>query len=115
MSRKFSQDQLNKIMEQGLVRQCACPTLLTRLLSDTRYLHEYQKSCLEGSTTDERVHEEIARVTEIVSRILEDALINVLVLEEWEPDARGEYKMPENLVALQMNIISCGLERGAPR
>lgn len=109
MGRKFTQEQLNEIMEQGLVRQCACPPLLTRLLSDTRYLNEYQKSCLASSPADYRVHAAIAKVTELVSGILEDYLLEVLALEGWEAGANGEVKMPRHLLELQMDAVNCGL------
>ena len=69
MGRKFTQSQLNDIMEQGMIQQCACPALLTRLLSDARYLNEYQKTCQSDSENDQRVHAAIARATDIVSSI----------------------------------------------
>lgn len=109
MGRQFTQDQLNDIMEQGMVRQCACPALLTRLLSDTRYLHEYQKSCLAGSPADYRVHLAIARVTELVSSILEESLIEVMALEGWEVNGTGTITMPQHLIDLQMEAVNCSL------
>ncbi|WP_374324142.1 hypothetical protein [Azonexus sp.] len=105
MAQKFSQDQLNRIMDQGVVRLCQCPSLLTRLLSDTRFLHEYQSSCLEESQTEQLVHAAIARATERVSAILEQSLIEVMLLEGWEVDAQGEPKMPARLLELQINAI----------
>lgn len=103
----FTQNQLNNIMEQGMIRQCACPTLLTRLLSDARFLNEYQRSCLESAPTDRRVHRAIERVTETVAGILESALVEVMALEGWEADDAGEFKMPESLVELQLQAINC--------
>ncbi len=102
MGRKFTQSQLNDIMEQGMIQQCACPALLTRLLSDARYLNEYQKTCQSDSENDQRVHAAIARATDIVSSILEDYLIDILVLEEWETET---LQMPERLVKLQMDAV----------
>lgn len=109
MARQFSQDQLNNIMEQSMVSQCACPSLLTRLLSDTRYLHEYQKSCLDKNPSDQRVHAAIGRVTEVVASILEASLVEILTLEGWESDDQGEFKMPDRLVALQMEAVGCSI------
>jgi hypothetical protein len=104
---KFTQDQLNNIMEQGMVRQCACPSLLTRLLSDARYLNEYQQICQDGDPADQRVHAAIAEATEIVAGVLEDCLIEVLFLEGWETDKQGGFTMPEHLLQLQMDAIVC--------
>lgn len=106
MPRLFTQEQLNDIMEQGMVRQCACPALLTRLLSDTRYLLAYQAQCLGDADNDERVHEAIAQTTERVSRILEECLVDVLILEGWDPMT---LKMPDHLVRLQLDDIACDL------
>lgn len=107
MGRSFSQAQLNHVMEQGMVRQCACPSLLTRLLSDTRALHEYQRTCLESNAADRLVHAAIATTTERVSRILEECLIEVLAIEGWDVDVAGDLKMPPRLVELQFDAIAC--------
>jgi len=34
MSRRFSSEQLDKILEQATLYQCACPAQLTRLLTE---------------------------------------------------------------------------------
>lgn len=107
MARKFTQDQLNNIMEQSLVRQCACPSLLTRLLSDARYLHQFQETCSNDSPTDQRIHAAIARTTDVVSSKLEECLMEVLALEGWQTDEHGELIMPELLFRLQMEALSC--------
>lgn len=109
MASQFSQHQLNEIMEQGLVRQCACPSLLTRLLSDSRYLHDYQARCIEGDPSDERVHAAIAKTTAKVSALLEECLIEVLFLEGWKIDGKLGLQMPEHLVDLQIDAIHCQL------
>ena len=115
MTNRFSQDQLNRIMDQGVVRLCQCPSLLTRLLSDTRFLNDYQNSCLEESQTERQVHAAIARATEQVAAILERSLIEVMLLEGWEVDAQGEPKMPAHLLELQMSAIEAPSERQQTR
>ena len=106
MESKYSQEQLNEIMEQGMVLQCACPSLLARLLSDATYLNEYQAKCLRDNPTDQRVHEAIARATHISAKALEDCLTEVLVLENWEISRDGTIKMPESLIKQQMRLIA---------
>lgn len=106
MTSKFTQEQLNNIMEQSLVQQCACPSLLTRLLSDARYLHQFQETCLKDSETDRRIHAAIAEATEAVAARLEECLSVVLALEGWQTDARGELKIPELLLRLQMEALN---------
>lgn len=106
MTNKFTQEQLNDIMEQSLVRQCACPSLLTRLLSDARYLQQFQENCLNESETDQRIHAAIAHTTEVVSAQLEECLIEVLAIEGWQADAKGALKIPALLLRLQMEALS---------
>lgn len=106
MARKFTQDELNNIMEQSLIRQCACPSLLTRLLSDTRYLHAFQETCLNESPADQRIHAAIAETTALVAAKLEECLGEVLLLEGWQTDARGELNIPELLLRLQMETLA---------
>ena len=106
MGSKYSSEQLNDIMEQGMVLQCACPSMLARLLSDARYLNDYQASCLRDSPTNEGVHEAIARATETVSSVLEQCLTEVLLLEEWEIDREGRFRMPQKLVHQQLKAVA---------
>jgi hypothetical protein len=81
MASRFTQDQLNNIMEQSMVRQCACPSLLTRLLSDARYLYQFQETCLNESPTDQRIHAAIAKANAVVAANLEECLVEVLAQE----------------------------------
>lgn len=106
MNRKYSQDQLLSIMEQAMIYQCACPSLVTRLASDLQHLYDYQLNCMNDTNTDVKVHQHIAQATTEAYAIIEACLSNILALEGWDLNT---LKMPEYLVQQQLDELENGV------
>ncbi|QID18666.1 hypothetical protein G3580_14160 [Nitrogeniibacter mangrovi] len=104
LERRFSKNQLQYILEQALIYQCACPAQVTKLISELVQLYDYQQQCLDTSDTDRAVHARIADTVQAIIPIVETCLADVLALEGWDPDTLD---MPANL---QKRLID-GLER----
>lgn len=86
---------MNKIIEQALIYQCACPAQVAELLLELRRVEKYESDCLNGATDHlADSHILIAREVAKAHHILEDCLDKVLDIEGWD---RGSYHMPEGL------------------
>ena len=83
MKTRLTSDQLSTIVEQAMSTQCACPSLLSRLVWDMQYLHDYQQQCLRRDNVDIEVHAAIADSVETAYPILEECLMKILRLEKW--------------------------------
>lgn len=84
MNKRFSDDELMKIIQQSVIYKCACPAQVCRAIVDTRKLHDYQLQCRNSTDTDYMVHEQIQDVAERNHAALEDCLMAVLKLEGWD-------------------------------
>ena len=104
MNRKYTQDQLLSIMEQAMISQCACPSLITRLASDLQNLYDYQLVCI--NKTDVEVHALIAQATIQSYGIIEGCLEKVLTLEGWDMKT---LKMPKYLIERQLAELESGV------
>jgi hypothetical protein len=96
---RFSDSQLGKIIEEGMIYMCACPAQVAEAMRKLRELHRYQQQCLTQPTNDAMVHKAIAESTVQAHALLQDCLDHVLTLEKWD---RATLQMPDNLRVRQM-------------
>lgn len=90
----FTKQQLNDILDQSLLYQCACPAQLARQLFTLRELHKYQQDCTNETDTDVLVHRRIADDAEKAHAIFEQCMLEVLKMEGWDMTT---LKIPEGL------------------
>lgn len=100
---RFTDVELEKIIEEGLIYMCACPAQVADTLRKVRELHRYQLNCLVNPNNDGRVHEAIARSSVLAHAQLQDCLDEVLELEQWD---RQTLSMPAGLRDRQVREIS---------
>ena len=91
---RFTDAELEKIIDAGLIYMCACPAMVADNLRKLRELHRYQLKCMDKPENCNAVHQTIARNTVIAHAQMQDCLDEVLVLEEWD---RATLEMPEGL------------------
>lgn len=91
---RFTDAELEKIVESGLIYMCACPAQVAENVRKLRDLHRYQLNCLDVPENCSVVHQTIARYTAKAHAQMQDCLDEVLVLEEWD---RATLEMPEGL------------------
>jgi hypothetical protein len=100
---RYSDAELSKVVEQGLIYMCACPAQVAEALGKLRALHRYQMNCLAVPQNDSRVHGAIARSVALAHATLENCLDEVVALEKWD---RATLTMPDFLRARQLHEIS---------
>lgn len=83
LQRRFSRTQLQQILEQALIYQCACPAQVTKLVIELVQLYDYQQGCLDSTSTDSDVHRRIAGSVRTMLPIAEECLAEILTLEGW--------------------------------
>ena len=91
---RFTDAELEKIIEAGLIYMCACPAQVAEAIRKLRALHRYQLNCLTDPINDSEVHQTIAAHTAITHAQMQDCLEEVMVLEKWD---RITLEMPEGL------------------
>ena len=102
LSKRFTDQQLTRILDQALVYQCACPAQVCRTLIGLRELHEYQLNCLDRTETDRKVHETIASNAIVAHSEMEACLQRILELEAWDMQT---LTMPQSLRELQEKLL----------
>jgi cell division protein ZapA (FtsZ GTPase activity inhibitor) len=90
----FSDSDLEKIINEGLVYMCACPAQVADSLRKVRAMYHYQLNCLTDGNNQAQVHSTIARSAILVQQQLEACLEEVLEIEQWD---RATLTMPEGL------------------
>ncbi len=98
-AQRFSDQQLERIVDEATVYMCACPAQVAAAIRNLRQLHAYQRNCetqaLGGEgETGLTVHREIAAAALGAMATLEDCLDRVLDMEGWD---RQTLRMPEGL------------------
>jgi hypothetical protein len=96
---RFTDSELGKIIEEGMIYMCACPAQVAEAMRKLRELYRYQQLCLSQPVNDATVHNAIAASTIQAHAILQDCLDQVLDLEKWD---RSTLQMPANLRVRQM-------------
>ena len=96
--RKFSDQQLRRIVEEAFVYMCACPAQVAEQILKLRGLFAYQQSCIDQGPVSAKVHRMIAASTARAHADLEGCLEDILTLEGWDMDSLS---MPEGLRELR--------------
>lgn len=91
---RFSDEDLVKIIDEGMIYMCACPAQLAEALRKVRQLYRYQTACLIDPKNDASVHNAIAESAAIAHQQLEDCMERVLDMEKWD---RATLTMPSGL------------------
>ncbi len=94
MEKRFSEQQLEQIIEEAMVYMCACPAQVAVQLRKLRELYSYQQSCETDPGNDPAPHLEIARAAIAAHALMEDCLLRVLEIEGWDMETLC---MPEGL------------------
>jgi len=100
MKTKFSDRDLEHIVEQGMIFMCACPAQVAGAMQQLRQLVAYQMRCISDPDNNIEVHQQIADSTIKAHRELEACLTKVIALEHWDPVTLD---MPEGLRKRQLD------------
>ncbi|GAB4211701.1 MAG: hypothetical protein Fur007_02500 [Rhodoferax sp.] len=103
MPHKFTDAQLERIIDEGLIYMCACPAQVAQNIQHLRSLLAYQENCLLEPGNDGEVHRAIARAAQAAQNIMESCMERILELENWD---RETLTMPLNLRRRQAREIS---------
>ena len=102
LSKVYSKQQLEKILDEALIYMCACPAQVAEQLIRLRELFAYQTECVSDSTLMNDVHYRIAESTRKAHAELEQCLSEVLTMEGWDPQTLN---MPEGLRQIRLQNI----------
>lgn len=103
--RRFSDADLEQIVEEAIIYMCACPAQVAAELRRLRELIAYQHHCEIHTTQGEiavAVHRRIAAAAIEAHARMEACLDEVLDLEGWD---RATLRMPEGLRRLRMDVL----------
>ena len=99
---RFTNAELNTIIEQAMLYMCACPAQVADAIRKLRELYRYQMRCLESPENTPSVHHVIAQSTIQSHTLMQDCLEKVITLENWD---RSTLQMPPNLRQRQMREV----------
>lgn len=99
---RFTNAQIEHVIEQGMIYMCACPSQVAQGISYLRGLYDYQTNCINTEGTDARVHAAIAKAATAAHAILEDCMQEVLDVEQWNS---ATLDMPANLRKRQLDEL----------
>lgn len=102
LAKKFTDDELLKIVEEAMLYTCACPGQVAAEVRRLRELFRYQLTCQGEAGSHASTHQTIALATTEAHAALETCLEQVLLIEGWD---RQTLKMPAGLRQLQANLI----------
>ncbi len=102
LTRIYSQQQLEHILEEAVIYMCACPAQVAEQLVRLRELYAYQMKCISDSSLMKDVHTRIAESTSRAHAELEQCLSEVLQMEGWDTHTLS---MPAGLRQLRDKII----------
>ena len=91
---RFTDQQLEDIVEEATIYMCACPGQVAVQLRALRELYRYQHRCEVSPDNDPAVHRTIAEATLEAHAVMEACMERVLDIEGWD---RSTLKMPEGL------------------
>ncbi len=95
---QYTNEQIDKIRDQGFVYMCACPSQVSEQIAHLRRLFAYQFNCINNveanRVLDTKTHEIIAKATREAHDIMQKCLHDVLIHEKWNLET---LEMPENL------------------
>jgi hypothetical protein len=100
---RFSDNDLGKIIEEGMIYMCACPAQVAENVRKVRNLYRYQINCLENPNNDSFVDTTIAKTAIIAHSQLEECMAKILEHEKWD---QTTLEMPANLRIRQAEEIN---------
>jgi hypothetical protein len=92
---QFSDEQLEKIKNQGLIYTCVCPSQVSEQILSLRLLLKYQAECQKEA--DERTidtHNLIVDASVKAHEIMEKCLHDILIGEGWDLQT---FEMPKDI------------------
>jgi hypothetical protein len=92
---QYSDEQLEKIKNQGLIYTCVCPSQVSEQLVGIRSLLNYQYQCQKE--VDERTmdtHNLIVEASLKAHEIMEKCLHDILISEGWDLET---FEMPKDI------------------
>lgn len=103
LEKKYTNSQLEKIRDQGVIYMCACPSQVSVQIANLRLLFDYQRKCVakNESYINDETHRCIAKATAQAHKVMEECLEEILNQEKWDLET---LEMPENLRQLMMEI-----------
>lgn len=102
---RFSDRDLERIVDEATVYMCACPAQVAVALRQLRGLYRYQMACLRDADNLATVHRTIADSVIAAHGELQDCLDRVLDMEGWDRDT---LTMPPGLRKKQADFIDGG-------
>ena len=102
-SERFSDQELARIVDEGLIYMCACPAQVAQMLRSVREMYRYQLNCLSDAGNDARVHQAIADTAIVTHAHLEACMEQILVIEQWDRDT---LTMPPHLRKRQLKELA---------
>ncbi|MEH6461437.1 hypothetical protein [Chitinimonas sp. JJ19] len=103
LQEKYQDQQLEHMIDQAMIYQCACPAQVARLMLALREVHGYEQACLSRDDAPLReTHHLIAEATAQAHALLQACLDSVIELEGWDA---SHLTMPEGLRKLQQQEI----------
>ena len=99
---RFTDAELNSVIEQGMIYMCACPAQVADCLRTLRELLRDPNQCSENPHNDYEVHTAIARRVSAAHETMQRCLDEIVELEKWD---RTTMLMPEDLRKRQMLAI----------
>lgn len=100
---RFSDAELEKIMEEGLIYMCACPAQVAETIAKIRALYRYQMACLDDTNNDSEVHRTIAQSAIRTHVELQNCMDKILEIEKWD---RTTLTMPAGLRIKQAKYLT---------
>jgi hypothetical protein len=94
LEKRFTDSQLQTILEQAAIYACACPAQVCKSINQHRALFKYQANCYNETDTDRAVHARIADTVRQSHAEMEHCLVDILRLEGWD---MATLKMPTDL------------------
>jgi hypothetical protein len=102
LQKRFSDQELEQIVEEATIYMCACPGQVAVQLRSLRELFRYQSQCELSPGNDPAVHREIAEASARAHALMEECMDRVLAIEAWD---RTTLKMPEGLRRKRAELI----------
>ncbi|MBK1684704.1 hypothetical protein [Rhodoferax fermentans] len=99
---RFTDRDLEKIVDEGLIYMCACPAQVADAIRKLRGLYRYQYHCINDPDNQSEVHQTIAQSAIHAHAHLQDCLDQILTLEKWD---RTTLTMPANLRVRQAKAM----------
>jgi len=98
LAKLFTDTDLEQIITEAMIYQCACPAQVAEQILRLRRLHDYQLECIDNRSSDDASHRLIADTAHDAHQRMEHCLNTLLNLEGWD---RQTWKMPAGLRALR--------------